>query len=96
MDETRCFEIPAVVPRAVLDAGDARGKTLTEALLCCLESLGPGQVLEVISQHLQVEADIALWCGATGHELVTSAAEAGTRRLWLRKGEVSEEAHFIA
>ena len=37
-----------------------------------VETLEPGQVLEIIARDAGAKADIPAWCRLTGHELVKS------------------------
>lgn len=50
-----------------------------------IDSLQPGQILEVLATDPGSKADFAAWTRSTGHELVSSSEEGGLFTYLIRK-----------
>ncbi len=50
-----------------------------------IRAMRPGQVLEVLSDDEQIEADMPAWCKRTGHELAAMVREGPVFRVFVRK-----------
>ncbi|MEJ2129893.1 MAG: sulfurtransferase TusA family protein [Woeseiaceae bacterium] len=52
------------------NAGDAGCGSLAAGLKRYMDTIGPGEVLEVLARNEGAPADIPSWCRVTGHHLV--------------------------
>ncbi|MEA2062887.1 MAG: sulfurtransferase TusA family protein [Gemmatimonadota bacterium] len=50
-----------------------------------IEQLGPGKVLEVLSDDGGIEADLPAWCQAQGHDYLGLVRDGAIWRLYVRK-----------
>lgn len=50
-----------------------------------IKKLGPGQVLEILSDDRGIEKDLPAWCKATGHEFVGIEKEGDEYRVYVRR-----------
>ena len=50
-----------------------------------IESLGAGQVIEILSDDRVILIDMPAWCLSTGHEYLGFAAQRAWWRLYVRK-----------
>ena len=73
----------------------AGSKTLDASGLSCplpmvktkkeIDSMAPGQVLEVISTDPGSKNDMTAWCKRTGNELLESSEEGGKFKFYVKK-----------
>ena len=74
---------------------EAANKTLDASGLSCplpivktkkeIDSMAPGQVLEVISTDPGSKNDMTAWCKRTGNELLESSEEGGKFKFYVKK-----------
>ena len=58
--------------RARWDAGETGCGQLIVGIRRAVERLAPGEVLEVVARDPSAAIDIGVWCGMTGHRLVSA------------------------
>ena len=78
-------------PTTPHQAIDGRGKTITTHVVYAaakqLEDMARGEVLEILTDDFEpFEPDIAAWCNATGHRLLTSEKTEHGLRFLIEKG----------
>lgn len=59
--------------RARWDAGETGCSQLIVGIRSAVGRLAPGEVLEVVARDPSAVIDIGVWCGMTGHRLVSAA-----------------------
>jgi TusA-related sulfurtransferase len=80
---------------------ERRGKSITTFVVydawSALEGLEEGQVLELVTDASEpFESDIASWCEAVGHRLLSAEPEADRFRFLIEKGEASKGERSLA
>jgi tRNA 2-thiouridine synthesizing protein A len=50
-----------------------------------MKAMGPGDVLEVLSDDRVILVDLPAWCRSTGNEYLGSKQDGKEHRLWVRK-----------
>lgn len=62
------------------------GAELATAAVAML-ALRPGELLEVVTWDPRVPCDVAVWCRAAGHRLVSHTVDGGVHRLVIERSE---------
>jgi TusA-related sulfurtransferase len=68
---------------------DARGRACPIPIVQlrrALDSLAPGDVIEVLADDDAFPADVEAWCRKVGHELVSFEGSGGSYQAHVRKG----------
>lgn len=77
-----------LIPHAVCDGGDLDcGSGLLLIINKSMNSLDPGQVLEIRSRERTVADDLPAWCRMVKHEFIGSEQGENTVRYFVRKGQ---------
>jgi TusA-related sulfurtransferase len=75
-------------PNAILEAGGEGSDVLMAAMARRIETMAPGQILQVVSRAANAQMDAVAWCHVTGHELLALVVDDGSAQFWIRKKDL--------
>jgi TusA-related sulfurtransferase len=76
----------ATITRSV-DLRELRDGTQLATTAVAMLALRPGELLEVLTCDPRVPRDVAVWCRAAGHHIVSHTVDGGVHRIVIERSE---------